>query len=366
MRGSRLLPRRVAGALFFLDLIGILIFGLWPFGHPRNEVTWVPNRDSVRLGKRATLLSSGALPSSSSCTFEFLFRPSITDDSSTLLAFYGPRESVGVSVHQSLGDLRLDNETGSIIRSSRFVNHVFEAGNTKFLAIVLESEGISVYVDGSLAQRLSGFASAQPCGGSFVLGDSPRDNDTWQGEISGLAIYQEAVSGGQIAADYKFWTGGPTRSESPRPNSLYLFNERSGRIVRDHGLAAIDLQIPERYVIVRQVMLESPLRAFEPEWGYVEDLIINIGGFVPFGATLYAYLLACGWKRYPGTAALLGGVLTSLAIESLQAYLPTRDSDLTDVLTNTVGTWLGVYLLSRAIRLWRCGKLGPARPPAAQ
>jgi glycopeptide antibiotics resistance protein len=141
--------------------------------------------------------------------------------------------------------------------------------------------------------------------------------------------------------------------ESPRrADSLYLFNEHSGRLIRDYGTSRIDLQIPQSYVITRQVLLESPLRAFEPTPGYIEDLVINILGFAPFGVTLYAFLFACGRRRHVGTVVVLAGLLTSLVIETTQSHLPTRDSDLTDVLTNTLGTCLGVYLISRVARLW--------------
>jgi VanZ family protein len=184
------------------------------------------------------------------------------------------------------------------------------------------------------------------------VGDSPRDNDTWQGQFRGLAIYHETLSGEQLALDYESWLNDSHPSEKPiRADSLYLFNERSGRLIRDHGKSGIDLQIPERYVIVRQVLLESPWRAFEPTWGYVEDLTINVLGFAPFGLTLYAFLFACGWKQGVGIPVVIVGLLTSLTIETLQSYLPTRDSDLTDVLTNTLGTWLGVYLFSLMLKL---------------
>ena len=146
--------------------------------------------------------------------------------------------------------------------------------------------------------------------------------------------------------NFKSWvkSGHPDENVTGKPDALYLFDENQGHSIRNHGSSGVNLSIPERYVIAQQTLLELPWNAFEPTWGYVQDILINIGGFVPFGFTLSAFLLAIGRVSRVTAIVVLAGFFVSLTIETLQVLLPTRDSDLTDVLTNTLGTWLGVML----------------------
>jgi glycopeptide antibiotics resistance protein len=125
-----------------------------------------------------------------------------------------------------------------------------------------------------------------------------------------------------------------------------------GNVIADHGSSEVNLFIPERYLIARQTLLESPWSAFEPTSGYVQDILINIGGFVPFGFTLSAFLLATGWTKRTTVLVVLTGFLVSLTIETLQVFLPTRDSDFTDVLTDTLGMWIGASLHRRWLPSW--------------
>ena len=60
MTDEEKLRARFAGVLFTLSLCGILVFGLWPFGGPHNDVTWIRDRHAIRLGKRGTILNSSA------------------------------------------------------------------------------------------------------------------------------------------------------------------------------------------------------------------------------------------------------------------------------------------------------------------
>jgi len=362
---QKLQERPAAGVLCAIVLCCLLIFGLWPFGHPRNDVTWFADQNIVRIGKHGTILSAGPLPGRNvdSCSIEIWVRPALSEASSTLLAFFGPSGLVGLSLHQSLTDLRLDDGTRRSRPSKMYIGDVLRAGRLVFLTVVSGPHGTAVYVDGVLARENSGFRSSHDaCADRFVLGDAPDQHDTWEGELGGLAIYRHDLTAQQVLLNYQSWrnTGRPAESGSDKPDALYLFNEGGGRLVHDHGSSGVSLYIPQRYIIAQQILLESPWRAFEPTWNYIEDIFINIFGFVPFGFALCAFLAADGRVSRVGAITVLAGLLVSLSIEVLQAHLPTRNSDLTDILTNTLGTCFGV-LLQRKWRLAPSKRVDAAR-----
>jgi VanZ family protein len=344
---------RTAGVLCVLSLCCILIAGLWPFGHPPNDVTWVANHSAVRFGRHGTILSFSPLLSDDvgSCSIEMWLRPRLSDGSGTLLGFYDRDLVAGLSLRQSVTDLRLDREVGRGRPAKMYVSDVFSARKLVFLTIVSGPSGTTVYLNGSRVRQVSDFKSSSPCSGRFVVGDSPKEQDTWEGELDGLAIYRGELPPEQVLLNYQSWSnaGRPAENGSGALAALYLFDERGGNLIRDHLQSGVNLSIPERYMVVQETVYESPWNAFQPTWGWVEDVLVNVTGFIPFGFTLSALLWCSGWKR-AGVFAVLGGLLVSLTIEGLQAFLPTRDSDLTDVLTNTLGTSLGVILHRRWIR----------------
>jgi VanZ family protein len=234
-----------------------------------------------------------------------------------------------------------------------YVDRILPGGRLRFLTVVSGPRGAAIYVDGILVRQSAGFVSSRgDCSGRFVVGDSPRGHASWQGEVRGLAVYNRELPAAAVMRNYRSWraSGRPEEAITGRPDALYLFDERQGRRIIDHGTAGVDLLIPERYASAVPTLLQSPLSAFEMEWGYVADIFINIGGFVPFGLALSAFLASLRRFKRVETMTVAGGLMVSLTIEVLQFYLPTRNSDLTDVLTNTIGTWLGAIVWQR----WGC------------
>jgi len=336
------------GALCVLVLGCILIAGLWPFGSPSNDIAWLAGQPGVRYGRRATLLSAGSLPDrpSAPCTVELWIRPAGSQGAS-LLAFYGPDGVAGLSLHQSITDLRLDRAAGK--PAKLYAAEILAPGRLAFLTVVSGADGTSVYRDGDPVQQAAGFAAPpQACSGRFVVGDFPTESKSWRGELRGLAIYRRTFSADQARLNYRSWlsSGRPSEAVAGAPEALYLFDAKAKaeRRVRDRGLAGVDLTIPERYVIAQEGLLAWPWNEFYPGWSYLQDVVVNIGGFVPFGLSLSLFLSQSGRLRRVGPIVTLAGLLLSLTIEIAQSHLPTRHSGLTDVLTNTLGTWLGVVL----------------------
>ena len=343
----------------FLDLIClatlcvVLTLGLWPFHSPKNEVTWLENQNGLRFGTYGTVSSSGAFQiagaeSTAAGSVELWLQPRRIWDSCTLLSFYTPGNLSHFSLRQSLTDLELQSRIRDDPQSTNsarlYVNNLFRRSGPVFVTITSGTHGTAVYANGVLARRAPRFQlPPQGFTGSLILGDSPGQPDNWSGQLLGLAIYRRELTAAQVLRHYETWTRleRPEISGEERNVALYLFNERAGNVVHDQAGSGVNLSIPEKYVVLDQIFLEPFWKEFNLSRSYWESAVKNIVGFIPFGFCFYACLSAHKTRRTALVTVILG-TLTSLTIEILQAYLPTRDSGTTDLFTNTFGTYLGV------------------------
>ena len=87
------------------------------------------------------------------------------------------------------------------------------------------------------------------------------------------------------------------------------------------------------------------LIATPPHWRNLFDLISNLVGYMPLGALAFGALVRSGWTTRRATlAATAAGVGLSLAMETLQNYLPMRVPSNIDLALNSLGTAAGVAL----------------------
>jgi len=335
-----------------LTLGGILVAGLWPFCRPHNQVTWSPDSNGLNFGHYGVVISVNSLKTARTyaqepCSIELWLEPRPFHNNNTILSFHTPENPRQFSLSMWEKGLLLRTETHAQRHDRRvhdaFVADAFTSGKSRFVTITTDGQKSKVYLDGRLVASTRDFEfSAKTLTGQLVIGASPVSSDGWYGRLLGLAVYRTNRTSAQVLHDYELWT----KNERPEPAgddsalALYRFDERQGNTVHNSVSRGPDLYIPLRFILLDQPMLQSPWAEFRWTWAYWLDLAINIAGFVPLGFFFHAYL-SKQHRPWAVTTSVLVGAVTSLTIELLQAYLPTRNSGVTDLLTNTFGTYIG-------------------------
>jgi hypothetical protein len=333
-------------------LFSILIAGLWPFCAPKNDVAWLPERTGLLFGKHGSIVSASvfeAKPSrdTADCSLEIWLKPARLDSGGMILAFYrGDGDVVPFSLRQFRSGLVLGRQRQGNRRQKDeiYIGEVFRGSNPVLVTMTSSGSGTAVYADGKLLEKVSSFLlSSRELTGNLVVGNAPTKPYNWSGELKGLAIYDRELTETEVARSVSDWTRG-SRLDSGETIARYLFDEGEGRVVRNQVDSKTDLLIPERFFVLHSQFLERPWDEFLPSWSYWKDVGINIFGFVPLGFFFYAYFSALLKIRGATWLTVGMGLAVSLTIEILQSFLPTRDSGMTDLVTNTFGTALGVAL----------------------
>jgi hypothetical protein len=366
-----MLLRAICGVV----LAGILTAGLWPFHPPRNQVSWLSQENGVRFGDHASIVSANpfkahATQEIDSCSVEVWLKPGRIDSGGMILAFYWPESRVVPFALRQWGTglaLEPEGTQGPLfpVKGEIYIGDVFGSLKPVFITITSGEAGTTVYMDGKLVKRVSSFAiSTRDLTGQFVVGGAPSYSSNWPGDVKGLAIYDRDLSAAEVSQGFVDWTTG-SKPDSARSTGLvarYLFDEKRGNVAHNQVDSATNLLIPEHFFVLDQRFLERPWNEFRPGWAYWKDAAVNVVGFIPLGFFFYAYFSQLRGAKHSVAVTIALGFAVSLTIEVLQAFLPTRDSGMTDLITNTFGTWLGVMVF----RLKAVSALVTALDPRAE
>jgi hypothetical protein len=296
-------------------------------------------------------------PLNGEVSLEIWLRPERIWDYGTFLAFGGPRDPYQFSLRQSQTNLLLqkgvDYGYHRVKLSRLYVRNGFHKGRPVLITVTLgKTNGACIYVDAALTAADCSFPlAATDFNGRLILGDSPGQSDYWSGEIFGFALFRRQLNATEVAQHYSTWqrNGWPHIMADADTIALYLFDEHSGDVVANRTPDGVGLYIPETYVVVDKVFLEPPWMEYGRSEGYWSAVLKNIVGFTPVGFFFLAYLATWLSTGRAVLATLALGTTISFIIELVQAFLPTRESGVTDLITNTIGTGLGTaaYLLAR-------------------
>jgi hypothetical protein len=344
-----------------LVLCGMLVAGLWPFHAPRNEVSWLSGRNGLLLGKHGTIVSASpfearASRGDNSGTLEMWLEPARVDSGGMILVFYWPASRVvPFAMRQYRSGLVLERESQGHFakKTETYVGGVFKNLKPVFVTITSGEADAATYVDGTLVKNFPNFAfSRGDLTGQVIIGNAPSTAYTWSGEFKGLAVYDRELTAGEVSQHYANWTENRQADLAKGDDvvALYLFNEGSGSVVHSQVASATDLLIPKRFYVFHKEFVKPFWKEFHPGWSYWKDVGINVAGFIPLGFFFCAYFSLVRRIERPALLTIAVGFLVSVTIEVLQAFLPTRDSGTTDLITNTFGTVLGVILYGWSVR----------------
>ena len=181
----------------------------------------------------------------------------------------------------------------------------------------------------------------------LVFGSEATGDYCWDGYIYSASIFDRALSSEEIEKQQINPAIGP-------PLIRYSFKESEGRMVQDTGTGPpANLVIPYYFRPYKRDVLDFDLAWLYEYRHYYIDIWINIIGFLPLGFLLAVYLT----KRRASylsiiLRSLLIGFGVSLAIELLQALLPGRSSNITDVIFNSFGVIIGAIIF-KEVRVLR-------------
>lgn len=342
--------------------IGFLLAGLWPFNfYPENKVKWLADDNGISFYEQGIIYSDrpyNSLLQTKSITIEIWLQPmrECKCGLNRILSSYDTNQNENFFIAQWKTNLILGisnpiSENYPPLKQ-KGIQDILLKGKKLFLTITSGDGGTKIYINGNLKKSYPKFSLLENTKFSpfyMLMGNSPTGKYHWTGNIYGMAIYNNTLIEDEVGKDYFFWIKNDALSMLKNKGlvSLYLFNEQGSALIKNLSNKGPAFIIPPTFRILKKTILNAPWKDCGAMICHINDILLNIIGFIPFGFFFYAYL----WKaRYLSSrSSLLITILTgfgiSLTIELLQVYLPTRSSSLTDLICNLSGTAIGSLIL---------------------
>ncbi len=338
----------------------IFLAGLWPLKfNPPNRVAWLKGGRGLHFSGRGIAYSPGVAAGAErqeAFSIELFFRP-LKDQACSVapvLSLVDEGETPMLMIGQWRSHVIIRGKAGEIDSGN-----ILTIGKRALVTITTGEEGTTLYIDGRAVKVYPGLDLAGPQWSTsrILLGNSPTGKAHWTGDILGLAVYDRPLKADEAYLDHRAWASGRMKRllENRGIVSLYVFGEGAGGSVLDLTGRGRDILVPAAFRILKEERLVPIWKDFRLSRSYLTDIAVNIAGFVPLGFILAFLLHSLGRPSRRGMylAALSASGTASLAIELLQVYLPSRSSQMSDLVFNMLGALLGVALFRLAAYRYR-------------
>jgi len=219
----------------------------------------------------------------------------------------------------------------------------------QFVTITTGKDGTRIYLDGRLVRKQRNLTLKIPEGENarLLLGNSVYGRHNWKGDVLGLAVYRYPLSEQDAATHLKRWVndGSFLFAKKYKPDMLYVFDEKKGEKVMDRAGGNVDFHIPSKMTILKKTILAFPWSRLMFNTEFFEDVMINLMGFIPLGFFLNATFAKAGegFERHGVLITVFLCFFVSLFIEVIQAWIPSRSSDVLDLVLNTTRGGVGAF-----------------------
>lgn len=354
--------KRFLNCFFFVILLGILFFGLRPKDfYFSNNARWNDDQTGIHFGKYSIAYTdssflpfAGRSDISNSLSIEIALKPSSMNDDrfKIILLLYNGDDSKQFLIGQWRSAIIIMNGNdynGKQGTKKIAVREALLPLKKRFLTITSGAEGTKVYINGQFARSKKDLILKVPnesARSRLIVGNSVYGNHSWIGDIYGLAIYGHTLTAKDAKFHFKRWFKEQNFSfaKEDEPKALYIFNEKSGKMAFDQTRGNHHLEIPSRMHILRRNVLAAPWNGVKLDRSFVIDVFLNILGFIPLGFLLNAIFLNKDgfFEKHSSLITVSFCFLISLVIEFAQSWMPSRSSQMLDLILNTFGAYLGV------------------------
>ena len=360
--------------LLVVILFAILFFGLRPKDFNfSNNVKWTHNESGIRFNKYGIAYTDpieelrkeksseengfsieiALKPLNYEEGFNFIFSLHNGNDRKQLLL--GQWRSWIIAMNEDDYDHKRRVKRISVNTASR-------SPATLFITITTGHSGTDVYFNGQLIKSKKDLTLRIPYGANtrLILGNSVYGKHSWMGDIYGLAFYRHILTAQDAARHFKRWSYDQDFSfaKDKNPLALYYFDEKESTIALDHAGGDHNLKIPSRMPILKKKFLSSPWERNNFGKRQIEDIVLNLLGFIPLGFafTLTLRELGGGFVKKAAYVTFFICILVSLIIETAQTWILSRSSSQLDLMCNTAGSVIGIM-----IALWMLRKMKKMR-----
>ncbi len=352
--------------LFILVLLVTLFFGLRPKGYSFiNQAKWFEDRNGIYFEKYGIIHSENELQKLTifdEINIVMALRPYHIDKKlSKIITIIDKKNKEILAVEQWTDELMVTVYSSKMRTSVLGFSGALSKDTTRSAFISVNRESISISIDSVTKNRRHRFLLPEDFlkEGRLIVGASAEGRNPWQGEISYLAIFNSFMP--DTIRDKLLLNATQLLNEFQsgfRPTALFTFKTEEGTTISDRSGNSWNLTKPVLTRVFRKIYLKC-IPEFDRPGSFLSDTIINFLGFIPLG--IICHIMLTQFIRKGKRSLFLTTLVCffiSLGIELVQVYIPTRTSQLPDIILNSAGAYVGAIMAgSRLLPRWLMEKM---------